>query len=103
MTNFATMLYKQGSTYNIEGYDVDYIVANSEDKLTQLIKDGWVKTIYETKGDKNAVQGKNEGQKQGQDAKEVTKEQLWAELDTQGVEYDKRWGVERLQGLVNVD
>lgn len=28
------------------------------------------------------------------------KEQLWAELSAQGVEYDKRWGVDRLENAL---
>jgi len=30
----------------------------------------------------------------------MTKEELWRELDKLGIEYDKRWGVSKLEGLM---
>lgn len=46
-----TMLFKAGSTYVIEGYSVDYIIADDkkEGDLNEKLQEGWKKTIYETK------------------------------------------------------
>lgn len=32
---------------------------------------------------------------------ENTKEELWEELLERGIEFDKRWGIEKLQELLN--
>lgn len=31
---------------------------------------------------------------------ETTKEQIWEELAERGIEFDKRWGIEKLQSLL---
>lgn len=32
---------------------------------------------------------------------EGTKEELWEELFERGIDFDKRWGIEKLQSLLN--
>jgi hypothetical protein len=86
------------TVYPIEGDDY-YFLAVDESEVDSYVKKGWSLSTTDAKGAKNEKQV----QRQGQEAQEVTKEQLWTKLDAQGVEYDKRWSVERLQGLVNVD
>lgn len=82
-----TMLYKAGNMFSVEGYDVDYIIADDdkEGELDGLLKEGWKKTIYETKAQ----------------VVEVTKDELVKKLTDAGVEFDKRLGIDKLKELAN--
>jgi hypothetical protein len=91
---------ENATIYPIEGDDY-YFLAIDENEVDLYVKKGWALSTNQAKGVKNEKQVQTEGQREI--SQEVSKKQLWAKLDTQGVQYDKRWSIERLQGLVNVD
>lgn len=62
-----------------------YFLAVDESDVDAYLGDGWYLTTPEAKSGTQVA----------------TKDALWAQLDSLGIEYDKRWGIEKLQGLLN--
>ena len=77
-------LYKAGGAW--KHGDLEYTVkAFPRLKVKFALADGWVKSLDEL----TEVDGKTD------------KQALQALLDEAGIEYDKRWGVDKLEALLN--